>query len=44
MKDVILQRTDWMRIYKDVRKKVIALIDVMERLEIMDVGRVGTEW
>ena len=44
MKDVILQRTDWMRTYKDIRKKDIALIHVMERLEIMEVGRVGTEW
>ena len=43
MKDVLLQRTDWMRTYKVVRKKEIALIDVMERLEIMEVGRVGTE-
>ena len=37
MKDVIRQRTDWKRTYKDVRKKDITLTDVMERLEIMEV-------
>ena len=44
MKDVILQRVDWMSTYKCVRKKDIILIDVKGRLETMEVGRVGTEW
>ena len=44
MKDVIRQRTGWMRTYKDVRKKDIALTDVKGRLETMEVGRVETEW
>ena len=44
VKNVILQRQDWMRTSKRLRKIEIALIDVMERLEIMEVGRVGTEW
>ena len=44
MKDVILQRTEWMRTNKHVRKKDIALIDVKGRLEIVEVGPVDTEW
>ena len=43
MKDIILQRADWMSTSKRLRKIEIAFIDVMEQLEIMDVGLVGTE-
>ena len=43
MKDVILQRADWMSTSTRLRKIESALIDVMEQLEIMDVGLAGTE-
>ena len=43
MKDVILQRVVWMSTSTRLRKIEIAFIDVMEQLEIMDVGLVGTE-
>ena len=43
MKDVILQRADWLSTSKRLRKKDIAFIDVMEQLEIMDVGLAGSE-
>ena len=44
MKDIILQRANWLSTSKRLRKIEIAWIDVMEQLEIMDVDLAGTEW